>query len=787
MVMSRGICFALAMLMAAPLVAAIDVTLGVKTAQAQGASVRDIRVEGNKRVEPETVRSYLTFSVGDHYDPAKADASLKALFATGLFENVNIDLKGGGVVVITVVESPVINRVAFEGNKEVKDDSLKTEIQLKERAVFTRAKVQADVQRILDVYHRQGYYAVQVDAQTIELDHNRVDLVYVVKEGPETKVLAIHFIGNKAFSDSQLKDVVTTSETGLLSFLKSTDVYDPDRLNLDREMLRRFYLKNGYADARVISGVADLAPDGKGFFITFTVEEGQQYHFGAVNIESSLAAIDPESLRGEVLTNTGNTFNAELTDKSVEKMTIAVAERGYAFGQIRPRVERDPIGRAINVTYIVEQGPRVYIERIVVSGNVRTHDRVIRREFRIAEGDAYNRLLVDQAKQRLQALGFFKTVKVEKEAGGAPDRVTLSVQVEEQATGELSLAGGYSSAESVVAEIGYTERNLLGKGQFLQIKLSGSLTGQEQFQLSWTEPRFMDQNLSFGFDVFAKRMDLTQSNNYAGYMQDDLGASVRLGFGVVDHVWLNTHYTFDNRNITSVQENASMAVKQAVEDGSVTNISTVGYSLIYDTRNLRQNPTQGLYLALNQDLAGVGGDVNYLRTVGEARGYYPVYDSVTLVGRAIGGTITGWNGQNVGVLDNFYKGAETIRGFAPLGIGARDQTTGTTLGGTNFYAGTVEVRFPVPLVPQELGFSAAVFADAGSVFGVDYPSTCPTAGSTAHNPVCIQDGDTLRTSVGGSLLWNSPVGPLRFDYGVPLTKAEYDRVRNFNFGAATKF
>jgi outer membrane protein insertion porin family len=785
--MSRGICFALTMLLATPLYAALGLTLGGNTAMARSATVRDIRVEGNRRVEPETVRSYLTFSVGDRYDPAKADASLKALFATGLFENVNIDLKSSGVVVVSVVESPVINRVAFEGNKEVKDETLRAEVQLKARAVFTRAKVQADVQRILDVYHRQGYYAVQVNAQEIQLDHNRVDLVYVIKEGPETKVLAIHFIGNKAFSDSQLKDVVTTSETGLLSFLKSTDVYDPDRLNLDREMLRRFYLKNGYADARIVSAVADLAPDGKGFFITFTVEEGQQYRFGTVNIESSLAAIDPESLRGEALTNSGDVFNAELTDKSVEKMTVAVAERGYAFGQIRPRVERDPIGRVINVTYVVEQGPRVYIERISISGNVRTQGRVIRREFRIAEGDAYNKLMVDQGRQRLRALGFFKTVKVEKEAGSAPDRVVLSVQVEEQATGELSLAGGYSSADGVIAEIGYTERNLLGKGQFLQIKLSGSLTNQQQFLLSWTEPRFMDQNLSFGFDVFAKKMDGTQSSSYSGYIQNDVGGTVRVGFGVVDHLWLNTRYTFDNQDIGDVQDSASFAIWDA---RGVNNISTVGYSLVYDTRNLRLNPTNGIYLMLSQDVAGAGGDVNYVRSVAEARGYYPLWDGVTLVGRAIGGNISGWGGQNVRVVDDFYKGGETVRGFANYGLGARDRFYDTSLGGTNFYSGTVEVRFPIPLIPQELGFSAAVFADAGSLYGTDIAASkvnCVAAEANNRASVCVDDGDVIRSSVGGSLLWNSPVGPLRADFGYVLTKADWDKTQLFRFGAATKF
>jgi len=755
--------------------------VGVSEAQAQSGSViRDIRVIGNKRIAPETVRSYLTFNVGDRYDPYQANESVKALIATGLFENVNINQNSGIVTVTIINENPVINKVVFEGNRDIKDETLSPEVQLKPRSVFTRAKVQADVQRILDVYRRSGYYAVQVDAQIIQLDNDRVNLVFVIREGPETKVLSIAFIGNRAFSDSQLRGVITTTESNLLSFLKSTDIYDPDRLNLDRELLRRYYLKNGYADARVISAVADLDPEGKGFFITFTVEEGELYNFGKIDVESTLPSVDPNSLRPELLTEEGEIYNAEQIDNTTEKLTIAVAEQGYAFGRIRPRIERDPIGRLIHITFVVEQGPRVYIERINIVGNARTRDYVIRREIRLAEGDAYNRLLVDQARLRLQKLSFFKTVKVAREQGTAPDRVILNFIVEEQPTGELSIAAGFSSSVGVIGEVAYTERNLLGKGQFLRLKLGGSAENL-QIDLSFTEPRFLDQNLSAGFDVFHKENDFTRQS---GYKQRKTGGTLRLGFALTDNLFFQPNYSLVQDEVFDVDANASTPIQQIADQGERL-ISSVGYSLIYDTRNNRLKPSRGVFLAFNQQLAGAGGDVNYLQTVGEARGYYPAYEGITLVGRLIGGYITGWGGQDVQSVDAFFKGGETIRGFDTAGIGPRVAAVdgvgvaqvgaGDALGGKIFYAGTVEVRFPIPLLPDELGFSGAVFADAANLYDTDVGS------------VVVDDDNLLRTSVGASLLWDSPLGPLRADFAWALTKADFDEEELFRFGASTKF
>ena len=781
------------------LAAVVAVTLTAATVQPMeafaqnGTVVRDIRVQGNNRIEPETVRSYLKFTVGEKYDGYKADESLRALFGTGLFQDVHLNLQGG-TVVVSVVENPIINRVAFEGNSEVKTDTLSAEVQLKSRALYSRARVQADVQRILDVYRRQGYYATQVDAQIIQLDHNRIDLVFEVREGPETKVAGINFIGNQSFSDTELRGVITTTELSIMDFLKPTSVYDPDRFNLDRELLRRYYVKNGYADMRVVSAVADVDREGKGFFLTFTVDEGAHYDFGTVNVETTLPEFNTGDARGKLLSKSGETYNAEAVDKTVEALTVAVAQQGYAFGQVRTRINRDPVSRTIGVTYVVEQGPRVYIERINVVGNFRTEDYVIRREFRVAEGDAYNKVMVDQARQRLMGLGFFKDVKVNKEPGTAGDRVVLNLNVEEQSTGELSFSAGYSTAEGVIGDISYSERNFMGTGQFVQVKLSGSQVSYG-LDTSWTEPRFLDRNLSLGVDAFVRNADYKSNTGYttAGYEDFKTGGSLRFGFGLLDNVWLNTNYTFMYENIYNLDTNAPLAVYE-VQGSSV--VSSVGYSLIWDTRNNRKNPTRGFYFSAGQDFAGVGGDVDYVRSVGEVRGYYPLTKDFTLVGRGLAGNIFDWNsGGYIRTTDDFYKGGECVRGFAPAGLGPRDPLTGDSLGGKNFYCATAEVRFPLPFIPEDMGFGGAVFADAGSVWGTDANALgqaylakngCPPGASTPCFALA-DDSANIRASVGGSLIWNSPIGPLRADFGYALLKEQFDQTQVFRFGAATRF
>jgi len=771
-VVARGLVLLLLAVISAPLMAVVaGGTMGdVAHAQAGGA-IRNIRVEGNRRVEPETVRSYLQFGPGDTYNPETVNGSLKSLFATGLFQDVKIR-RQGSTVVVAVIENPVVNRVAFEGNSEIDDKTLGAEVQLRSRSIYTRARVQSDVQRILNLYRRQGLFAARVEPKIIKLEHNRVDLVFEILEGPETTVRNINFVGNQDFSDSQLREVITTTKTGLLSFLKPTNIYDPDRLRLDRELLRQFYMKNGYADVQIISAIADLDRDGRGFFITFTVEEGEQYRFGAINVRTTLVQLDPGQLRRSVTTKSGKIYDASKIEKSVEKLTLEVAGQGYAFGRVRPNVERDPIGRTISIVYTIEQGPRIYIERIEIVGNTRTQDEVIRREFRVAEGDAYNRILVDAAKRRLRALGFFKSVKITTLPGVAPDRVILRVAVVEQPTGELSFGAGYSTNEGVVGDISLSERNLLGKGQYVRLGLSGSIE-RLQIDFGFTEPRFLGRNIAAGFDVFHRENDLRDESSFR---QRRTGGGLRLGVPLNDDWAFLSRYNFVREEIFDVQPLASLAVINAA---GVSNVSSIGYTLLYDTRNHRKKPTRGLYFNFSQDLAGLGGDVQYLRSIAEGRAYYPIYKKILLVGRAQAGNIEGWGGQDIRLQDVFFKGGETVRGFDRAGFGPRDLGTDDSLGGKVFAAVTAEVRFPIPFIPEALGMQGAAFADAGTVFN---PGDLGTL-----TPIFVANSKTIRSSVGLSLIWESPLGPFRADIAHILSSESFDQEEVFRFGAATQF
>lgn len=783
-----------------PLSLGLSAGFGDLTAAAQNATISSVDVQGNQRVEAETIRSYLTFSAGDPYDPGEINQSLKTLFATGLFKDVRIRRQYSTVVVV-VVENPVVARVRFEGNKDVESDTLSAEVQVKPRSVYTQARVQADEQRIRDVLARQGHYDAQVSAQVIPLGGNRVEVVYQIGEGVKTKVKAIKFVGNEAFSASQLRFVVTTKRTSWLSFLKNDNIYDPDRLALDRELLRQFYLKNGYADVRILSSNADIIPgeggggwlnrNGGGFVITFEIYEGPRYDFGYIDIESSLPSLDVNALGGALLTKPGKRYNVEKVEKTVEALTVKVSEQGYAFGQVRPRFDRDPTTQTINITYVIDEGPRVYIERINIVGNYRTEDQVIRRQFRLAEGDAYNRLLIEAARKRLRSLGFFKTVDIQTEPGSAPDRVVINVVVVEQPTGEFSFGVGYSTTEGVIGDVSVAERNLMGRGQYVRLGLSGSL---ERFQVdfSFTEPAFLGRNIAAGFDLFHKEVDLT---NVASFKQRDTGGNLRIGFPVANNTQLGLRYRLQREEIYDATRDASLAIKQAADEGEVI-VSSLGYTLAYDTRNLPQSPTSGIFASISQDFAGVGGDVQYNRFILDTRGYYPITNKITLVGRVQGGVIEPWGGEDLRLTDLFFKGGETIRGFDRAGYGprdaCRDPVTGKrvpncsqdSLGGKYFWATTAEVRFPLPLIPENLGMQGAVFVDAGSLWG---PGEAAIQAVDIDEGSYIEDTADVRLSTGVSLIWQSPLGPLRADLAEALLKADFDRTELFRFGASTAF
>jgi outer membrane protein insertion porin family len=811
-----------------------------------GLTASSIVVEGNRRVEADTVRSYFKLAPGEHLDAGKIDAALKALYGTGLFQDVRIT-QSGGKLIVTVVEAPVINKIAFEGNRRLKDEQLLQEIQSKERGALSRAAVQADVQRILEIYQRNGRFDVSVLPKIIDRPNNRVDLVFEINEGEKTGIKSIAFVGNKAYSTWRLKEVIKTTESTLLSFLQTTDVYDPDRIEADRDLIRRFYLKHGYADVQVVSATGVYDPGRKGFVVTFTIEEGPLYHFGAIDIQSNVRAVDGRSLRSILRMGAGQIYNGEAVEKTVEEMTIELARRGYPFGQVRPRGDRNPAARTVGVLFVLDEGIRAYIERINIRGNYRTRDYVVRREFDINEGDPYNRALIDRAERRIKSLNFFKNVKITNEPGSAPDRVVINVDVEEQPTGDFSVQGGYSTANGWLAEVSVSERNLLGTGRYARASVT---YGQyvRGVELSYAEPYFLDFRSSMGVDLFAKQ---TLANSYLSYGTQSYGGTLKWGLPLREELALQLRYSVFEQKITLPSTldscnninpdfvstfptpaaltaataagepytgttscfalgQASLPIRIELAKGAYLT-SLLGYGLAYSTLDNNKLPTSGVYVGFGQDFAGVGGDVSYLRTTVDMRAYYEIVsDLVSMLHLQAGDMIGLGNGGQVRLLDDFKMGPNLVRGFQPAGIGPRDITpgingpngsNGDALGGTMYWGASFELQYPFYFLPKDSGIRGAVFVDSGSVWGYKGETQNPATGEIngfikpvgAATPFFCQCGlqfvDTpaVRASAGASIIWDSPFGPLRFDFAYPLLKQPYDRTQFFSFGGGTKF
>jgi outer membrane protein insertion porin family len=837
----RGGVLAALIMFAVPAATTLAAVLMASPAAAQGVS--SIQVEGNRRVEVETIRSYFKPGPGGRLDQGQIDDGLKALIETGLFQDVRIN-QAGGRLVVTVVENPVIGRIAFEGNKKVKDEQLSAEIQSKPRGTLSRPMVQSDAQRIAEIYRRSGRYDVRVNPEIIEQPNNRVDLVFTITEGSKTGVKSVEFVGNVAYSSYRLKDIIKTRESNLLSFLGGADVYDPDRVEADRDLIRRFYLKHGYADVQVVAALTEYDPEKKGFLVTFKIEEGQQYRVATVNFESSIGTLDGNTLRSFSRVYVGSLYNAEALEKSVEEMQIEASRRGYAFAIVRPRGDRNFEAHTVSITFAIDEGPRTYIERINVRGNTRTRDYVIRREFDLSEGDAYNRALVDRAERRLKNLDFFKSVKISTEPGSSSDRVILVVDLEEKSTGDFSVSGGYSTTDGALAEVSISERNFLGRGLFAKASVTYGQYARG-YSLSLVEPYLLDYRVALGLDFFQRQQ---LANNFISYGTKTLGFSPRLGFGLREDLSLQLRYSIYQQeiqlppNLANCNNNpantllafnpspafvaanpglgidlaatnglgcysdgeASLPVRKELQSGS-TLTSALGYSLNYNTLDNNKNPTDGLLVDFKQDYAGVGGDVRYLKSAVDAKYYTPlVADIVGLI--HVQGGILNSVGSDIRMLDHFQMGPNLVRGFAPNGIGPRDLNpfgTADALGGTKYWGASAELQMPFWFLPKEVGLKGAVYADAGSLWDYKGPSSWAQTGEV-NVPGCIRstitpvstgtctglvfdNGNVIRSSVGVGLIWASPFGPLRFDYAVPLTKGANDRVQEFKFGGGTSF
>ena len=761
--------------------------------RAAAQSVQSIAVEGNRRVEADTIRSYFKPGRGGQLDAAAIDEGLKALIATGLFTDVRIS-RPGGRIVVTVSEAQVINRIAFEGNKKAKDEQIAGEIQSKARGTLSRATVQADTQRIIEIYQRSGRYDVRVVPKIIELPNNRVDLVFEITEGQKTGIKQINFVGNRYYSSYRLKDVIKTTRSNWLSFLQTTDIYDPDRLEADRDLLRRFYLKNGFADVRILSAVGEYDPGQGGFNVTFTIDEGARYRVGTAEIISNVRVLDAQSLNSRLRLRRGDVYNADLVEKTVEGLTIEAAKRGYAFASVRPQGQRNFETKTINLSFILEEGARAYIERINIRGNNRTRDYVIRREFDIGEGDAYNRAMVDRAERRLNNLNYFKKVKVTNEPGSAPDRIVLNVDVEEKSTGNFSIGGGYSTNQGWLAELSVVETNLMGRGQYARAAVQyGEFA--KGVELSFAEPYFLGYRVGAGVDIFVKE---TLANTFVLYNIDTLGANFRLSFPLSEEISIAPRYSIYQQELTLPQDSdctaatprqcSSAAYRAAFDQGAVLT-SMVGYTATYNTLDSNRAPTSGFFAEFKQDFAGVGGDVNFLKTTADGRYYTEVIQDVVGMLRLQGGIITGWGDNTLRATDHFQAGPSIIRGFAPAGVGPRDFFPDTTpgLGGTKYWAATAELQTPLYFLPKEIGIKVAAFTDVGSIW--DYQGPMRYCDSVVCTNVNLRGSNAmaLRASGGIGLLWDSPLGPIRFDFAWPFMKEEYDQTQWFRFSGGATF
>ena len=868
--------------------AAMAASIGVSAAQQQGAVqqgpanpfanaveaqvqaapiIQGISVTGNQRIEADTVGSYLPIQAGMPAEPELLDLSLKTLFNTGLFSDVSLEMQTNGNLLITVKENPIVNRVIYEGNKRVKEDKITEEVQLTARSVYTRAKVQADVQRIIELYRAKGRFAATVTPKVTPLDQNRIDVVFEIDEGPKTGVAKVNFVGNDIFTDNELRGVILTKESRWWRFFTSNDNYDPDRLEYERELLRQHYGQNGYADFQVVSAVAELTPDRKNFFITFTVDEGPQYTVGEVRVKTTLAKLDEGVLERFVPIRPGETFNSEKLEKATESITFATGATGYAFVDVNPQLQRYEDTKTIDLTFTVNEGPRVYVERINIKGNTRTLDKVIRREVRLAEGDPFNRVLVDRSRARVRSLGFFKEVEIEEKPGSAPDRTELDVTVEEQSTGSFSVGVGVSSTDNFIIDFSIQERNLMGRGQALTFRVQAS-SRTRLVDLQFTQPYFLGRNLAAGASAFNQRTNFRE----AGFVRNRIGFGLNAGFQVSEYGRGGLSYLLSKDDVEIDQDSraqiesdadpASVLVPGVTDftiapaigfdgmpvlgaNGEQAQVVTanlcdfitqslsptcqsrgsfltslIGASLSFDTRNDPIKPSRGWRVGLSGRFAGVGGDVNYYQ--GEATGayYHPIVFGLVgaLKGRA--GYIEGYGGDDVRLSDRFFEGASSFRGFEVAGVGPRflsingplidpddpaqgrqaqfdtdGRVFGQAIGAKAYAIGSAEILLPLPL-PEEYGIRAAIFSDFGAVGLLDDSTKIlnndPSLfidldGDGIAETAPIQDEFAFRVTAGVSVSWDSPFGPVRFDFAEILRKEEYDRTEGFRFSAGTSF
>lgn len=776
----------------------------VAVSAAEAAVISRVEVSGNQRVDADTIRNYVSIKPGKSFSSADVDDAVKALFGTGLFSDVQINQVGSSLV-IKVSEYQVVNQVLFQGNKKLKDVQLASSVQLKPRSAFSQATLDADVEAVKAAYSHIGRDDAQVTTQIMDLGENRVNVVFNINEGGRTKIAAVNFVGNSAYSSRRLADIISTKRSGILSFVLRNDIYDEDKLRADEELLRRFYYNHGYADFRVVSAFGELDETTNQYTVTITVEEGDRYTFGDVSVESTIPEVDSKALEASVESRSGDVYSAKDVEDSIIALTEKVAGSGYAFAQVTPRGDRNFENHTISVVYSIDQGAKAYIERIEIRGNTRTRDYVIRREFDLSEGDAFNQVLVQRAKKRLEALNFFEKVDISTAPGSEPDQVVLVVDVVEKSTGEFSVGAGYSTGGDTPGpslEGSVTERNFLGRGQFIRLSAGGGKHSRD-FAFSFTEPYFLGRRIAAGFDVFKS------TREYDDYSSETLGGTVRFGLPITQNITTQLAYNisqeeyefddscdrngdgkadkgdlYDSDGNGTLDTPNTCDVSQAIQDGIANSPwlkSSVSGNLIYNTIDDSKNPHYGIYANLGAEVAGLGGDAKFYKFTARGSVYQTLSEELDIVGVLSGGAgyIASYGDDGLRVFDHFENNDRMIRGFEYNGIGpAAKRTDGDFdhTGGTTYFNASAEAQFPLPIVPESLGLRGAVFADAATLYGSEVDSV--DASTT---------GMKWRASVGVGLMWASPFGPLRIDYAIPVLKEKTDDVQEFNFGISTRF
>lgn len=754
---------------------------------ATGQTAAEIVVTGNQRIEPATIASYLTIGVGDPITEAALNQSVRRLFETGLFRDAAIAPQGSRLVV-QVVENPSINRINFEGNDLISDEQMLSIVSSRPRRPYTRSQAEADAQALIENYRRTGRFGAVVEPVIIELPDNRIDLVFEITEGQVTEIYSIDFVGNEVFSDRRLRGVIDTTESGILGFILSSDIYDPDRLEFDKQLLRRYYLSNGYADFTVLSAVAELAPDREGFYITFTVEEGELYTFGELDVRASAPGLDEEDFAPLVPAVAGETYDASLVEDVIEDIVFRAGQEGFAFVDVRPLAARNEAERTIDVTFELLEGPRVYVERIDIEGNDRTLDRVIRRQFDLVEGDAFNAREIERARNRIRALNFFANVDVRTERGDSEDRARIKVEVEEQSTGSINFGVGFSSASGPTGEFSVSESNFLGRGQFVRARVRASQRSNI-LDLTFQEPAFLDRDLALGLNGFYRDEDLDDESSFE---ITSLGFIPSLAFPVSEPGRLRVFYEISNADIGAFDANASPLI---MEDGGSQTTSAVGVTYTHDLRNNPVEPTAGYFLTLDQTFAGLGGGAQYSQTVASAKTWTSFFDDDLIASLEIeGGAAVPFN-DGLRVTDRFFLGGDSFRGFAFAGIGPRDRSVGIngvrrddTLGGNLYAIARADVSFPIGL-PEEFGVYGGFFADVGTLWSLDDVSAIDRTRTSASNgqTITVDDGADLRASVGASVFWDGGFGPIRLNFAVPVRDQPGDDTEFFRLTVGTRF